>query len=46
MIRLAQKIGMIEEGRIRKVRFWQNQYWDSVKFGILRDEWSELDWRD
>ena len=23
MIRLAQKIGMIEEGRIRKVRFWQ-----------------------
>ncbi|GAX46510.1 GNAT family N-acetyltransferase [Pseudolactococcus reticulitermitis] len=44
MIRLGQKIGMTEEGRIRKVRFWQNQYWDSVKFGILREEWQVLDW--
>ena len=41
MIRLGQKIGMTEEGRVRKVRFWQNQYWDSVKYGILREEWSD-----
>lgn len=39
MIRIAQKLGMTEEGRIRKVRFWQNQYWDSVKYGVLREEW-------
>jgi RimJ/RimL family protein N-acetyltransferase len=39
MIRIAQKLGMTEEARIRKVRFWQNRSWDSVKDGVLREEW-------
>lgn len=39
MIKLARKIGMIEEGRIRKARIVNNQFYDSVKIGILRDEW-------
>jgi RimJ/RimL family protein N-acetyltransferase len=41
MIRLAKKIGMIEEGRIRKARIVRGKYYDSVKMGILREEWEE-----
>lgn len=39
MQKLGDKLGMVKEGQIRKVRFWQGQYYDSVKYGILRDEW-------
>lgn len=42
MVRLGDALGMKLEGRIRQVRFWQGQYFDSVKYGILRDEWQEL----
>lgn len=39
MLHVAAKLGLREEARIRKVRFWQDQYWDSVKYGVLREEW-------
>ncbi|MFH0385827.1 GNAT family N-acetyltransferase [Streptococcus sp. A11] len=39
MMRVAEKIGMQKEGQIRKVRYWQGYYYDSVKYGILREEW-------
>lgn len=42
MMHLAQKIGMKEEARIRKVRYFDGQYYDSCQYGILRDEWQEL----
>lgn len=38
MIRLAEKLGFIKEAQIRKVRFWNGVYFDSIKYGILRDE--------
>lgn len=38
MIALGKKLGMKKEAQIRKVRYWQGQYWDSVKYGILRTE--------
>ncbi|MFC6315160.1 GNAT family N-acetyltransferase [Lapidilactobacillus achengensis] len=38
MIRVSAKAGLKQEGVIRKVRYWQGTYYDSVKFGILRDE--------
>ncbi|GEP73715.1 GNAT family N-acetyltransferase [Lentilactobacillus rapi] len=41
MMALGDKVGMKLEGRIRQVRFWQGQYYDSVKYGILRTEWHE-----
>jgi RimJ/RimL family protein N-acetyltransferase len=41
MIRLASKIGMILEGRIRKARIVNEEYYDSIKMGILREEWEE-----
>lgn len=37
-----QKVGdncnMIKEGTIRKVRYWNEKYYDSVMYGILREE--------
>lgn len=38
MMALGEKIGMKKEAQIRKVRYWQGQFWDSVKYGILREE--------
>jgi RimJ/RimL family protein N-acetyltransferase len=39
MIGLARKVGMIEEARIRKARIVRGEYYDSVKMGMLREEW-------
>lgn len=41
MIKLAEKLSLKLEGRIRKVRYYQNQYWDSMKYGVLREEWAQ-----
>lgn len=39
MMACAQALGMTLEARIRKVRFYDGIYHDSIKFGILRSEW-------
>lgn len=39
MMKLGDRVGMQLEGRIRKVRYWNSKYWDSIKYGILREEW-------
>lgn len=39
MMHLAEKIGLKKEAQIRKVRYFQGKYYDSVKYGVLRDEW-------
>ncbi|SDJ12810.1 GNAT family N-acetyltransferase [Salimicrobium halophilum] len=39
MIKVAQKLGMKEEARIRRAREVDNRYYDAVKMGILREEW-------
>src|SRR5690625_1321481 len=36
MIRVGEKLGMIMEARIRKVRFYKGKYYDSIRMGILR----------
>lgn len=41
MMKLAEKVGFKKEAQIRKVRFWQGVYYDSVKYGVLREEWNE-----
>lgn len=35
------QLGMKLEGQIRQVRFWQGEYYDSVKYGVLRSEWEK-----
>ncbi|MHA6250918.1 GNAT family N-acetyltransferase [Oceanobacillus sp. CAU 1775] len=42
MIRVAEKLHMQMEGRIRKVRFYEGEYYDSIRMGILREEWQEF----
>ncbi|OMC69179.1 GNAT family N-acetyltransferase [Paenibacillus sp. FSL H7-0326] len=39
MIRVAEKLGMQIEGRIRKVRFYNGKHYDSIRMGMLREEW-------
>lgn len=41
MIKLAQKLGMIQEACYRKARIVNGQYYDSVSYGILKEEWLE-----
>ncbi|WP_347860750.1 GNAT family protein [Salimicrobium sp. PL1-032A] len=39
MIHIASKLGMKEEARIRKAHLYKGKYYDSVRFGVLREEW-------
>ncbi len=41
MMRTAEKLGMTKEAQIRKVRYWKGVYYDSVKYGVLREEWEK-----
>lgn len=42
MMKVAAKIGMQEEARIRNAREVDGEYFDAIKMGILRDEWEYL----
>lgn len=39
MMKVGEKIGMTKEAQIRKVRYYQKKYYDSIKYGVLRNEW-------
>jgi RimJ/RimL family protein N-acetyltransferase len=41
MIRCAEKVGMKMEGRIRKCRYWNGEWYDSIRMGLLREEWEQ-----
>lgn len=41
MIRVAEKLGMQMEARIRKVRLYRGTFYDSIRMGILREEWTQ-----
>lgn len=42
MIKVAEKIGMRPEARIRDARIVNGQYFDAIKMGMLRSEWEAL----
>ncbi|MGP1908713.1 GNAT family N-acetyltransferase [Metabacillus sp. JX24] len=42
MIKVGEKLGMTVEGRMRKCRVVEGKYYDSVRVGILREEWEAL----
>ncbi|MGE6630929.1 GNAT family N-acetyltransferase [Bacillus sp. NPDC077027] len=42
MMRCAEKCGFTLEGRLRKVRYYQEKYYDSMRYGILREEWVSI----
>ena len=37
-IRMHQKLGFLDEGRQRRVTFFNGEYYDSILFGLLREE--------
>lgn len=39
--RVLEKLGLREEGRMRKNEFFKGRWWDTLVFGILKDEWLE-----
>ncbi|MEI5909388.1 GNAT family protein [Bacillus spongiae] len=39
MMKVAEKIGMKLEGRMRKCRYHNGEYYDSIRMGVLREEW-------
>lgn len=41
MMKLAEKIGLKKEAVYRKARIVNNQYFDSISYGILKEEWKE-----
>jgi len=41
MIKVAERVGMKEEARIRQARQVDGNYYDAIKMGILRSEWQD-----
>ncbi len=41
MIKLAEKLGFTQEARFRKARIVNGQYYDSLGYGILKEEWNQ-----
>jgi RimJ/RimL family protein N-acetyltransferase len=41
MIKVGEKLGMMMEARLRKCRYYDGNYYDSIRMGILREEWEE-----
>ncbi|UOQ92978.1 GNAT family N-acetyltransferase [Halobacillus shinanisalinarum] len=39
MMRVGEKLGMKLEGRMRKCRIYEGNYYDSIRMGVLREEW-------
>ncbi|MBE4909557.1 GNAT family N-acetyltransferase [Bacillus luteolus] len=42
MMRVAEKLGLQLEGRMRKCRYYNGKYYDSIRMGVLREEWDDL----
>ncbi|GLC86938.1 GNAT family N-acetyltransferase [Lysinibacillus piscis] len=42
MMRVGEKLGMQMEARIRKVRYYNGVYYDSIRMGLLREEWTAM----
>ena len=42
MVKLAKKIGLKLEARFRKARIVDGIHYDSLSFGILREEWEQM----
>jgi len=39
MMPFASKLGFKQEAVLRKVRYYQGKYYDSIKYGMLKSEW-------
>lgn len=39
MIKSGMKLGMTMEARLRKCRYYDGKFYDSIRMGLLREEW-------
>mgnify|MGYP005751946069 CR=1 FL=1 len=39
MVKVGEKLGMTLEARLRKCRYYNGKYYDSIRMGLLREEW-------
>lgn len=42
MIQTAEKIGLGKVAHIPRVRYWNGEYYDSLKYGVLREDWFKI----
>jgi len=42
MMNLAEKLGLEKEAVYRKARIVDKQYYDSISYGILKEEWQAI----
>lgn len=42
MIQVGKKLGMTVEARLRKVRYYNGTYYDSIRMGMFREEWENI----
>ncbi|MEK3836680.1 MULTISPECIES: GNAT family N-acetyltransferase [unclassified Paenibacillus] len=41
MMKAGMKLGMMMEARLRKCRYYNGIYYDSIRMGLLREEWED-----
>jgi len=41
-ITLFEKLGFAREGVLREARYWDGKYYDIFRYGLLRDEYSQI----
>jgi len=41
MVKVGEKLGMTLEARLRKCRYYDGEYYDSIRMGLLREEWEQ-----
>ncbi|MDG4657742.1 GNAT family protein [Ectobacillus antri] len=46
MMKVGEKLGMTMEGRMRKCRYYDGAYYDSIRMGLLREEAISLGYID
>jgi RimJ/RimL family protein N-acetyltransferase len=46
MIKVGEKLGMTMEARLRKCRLYNGVYYDSIRMGMLREEWEHSSKKD
>ncbi|MGP4075002.1 GNAT family N-acetyltransferase [Halobacillus sp. K22] len=42
MMKVGEKLGLTLEGRMRKCRIYEGEFYDSIRMGVLREEWNEM----
>ncbi|MBG9982542.1 GNAT family N-acetyltransferase [Aerococcaceae bacterium DSM 111020] len=43
MIQTAEKIGLLKMAHIPRVIYWNDEYYDHLKYGVLREDWFDVE---